>query len=376
MKTMLFVNQSSGYLMIDIVNAFVKSGKYDKIELFTGEINIRPSVPDSSVHIIKTIKYNKKNIVTRLFSWVIAFLHLLFVVLKRGMKYELFLVTNPPLTTFIPLFSKKPYSLLIFDLYPDSLFSQGFIKKDSILSRWWCKKNKKIFSNAKHLFTISNDMKKNVAQYVDEDKVTVVSNWAHNEHLLPVKKEDNLFLKNHGLQDKFIVLYSGNMGMSHDIDVIVDVANKLKYRDDINYIFIGNGAKKAIVENKIKKYNLTNCLVLPYQSQEILPYSMGAADISVVTTDVNQTGLSVPSKTYSYLSVGSALLCLADINSELANMVINNEIGGCFDSRKIDDIAIFIANLVDNPRLLNSYKSNSRKLSESFTPENAKKYLY
>ena len=164
--------------------------------------------------------------------------------------------------------------------------------------------------------------------------------------------------------------------MSHDIDVIVDVANKLKYRDDINYIFIGNGAKKAIVENKIKKYNLTNCLVLPYQSQEILPYSMGAADISVVTTDVNQTGLSVPSKTYSYLSVGSALLCLADINSELANMVINNEIGGCFDSRKIDDIAIFIANLVDNPRLLNSYKSNSRKLSESFTPENAKKYLY
>ena len=71
MKTMLFVNQSSGYLMIDIVNAFVKSGKYDKIELFTGEINIRPSVPDSSVHIIKTIKYNKKNIVTRLFSWVI-----------------------------------------------------------------------------------------------------------------------------------------------------------------------------------------------------------------------------------------------------------------------------------------------------------------
>ena len=135
MKTMLFVNQSSGYLMIDIVNAFVKSGKYDKIELFTGEINIRPSVPDSSVHIIKTIKYNKKNIVTRLFSWVIAFLHLLFVVLKRGMKYELFLVTNPPLTTFIPLFSKKPYSLLIFDLYPDSLFSQGFIKKDSILSR-------------------------------------------------------------------------------------------------------------------------------------------------------------------------------------------------------------------------------------------------
>ena len=64
-KSVLLVNQSSGYLMIDIVNAYVQSGKYDKVELFAGQINIRPSVPDPSVRVIKTIKYNKDNTLKR-----------------------------------------------------------------------------------------------------------------------------------------------------------------------------------------------------------------------------------------------------------------------------------------------------------------------
>lgn len=375
MKSLLLVNQSSGYLMIDIVNAFVRSKKYSKVELFAGEINIRPSIPDLSVNIIKTVKYKKKNIFTRLYSWIIAFLHLLLVVWNRNNECELFLVSNPPLTSFLPLFTKKKYSILIYDLYPDSLFSQNFINKNSIIGKIWKKNNIKVFSKAQCVYTISEDMKKNVAQYVDNEKIVVINNWAHNEHLIPIKKENNIFLKEHNLQDKFIVLYSGNMGMSHDIDIMVDVAYKLRYLKDICYIFIGEGAKKTTINSKIKKYDLNNCLVLPYQTMEILPHSMGCADIAVVTTDLKQTGLSVPSKTYSYLSVGASLLCIADTNSELGKLVINNKIGMCFLSDEIDKIADFVVNLYNNQDVLNMFKSNSRQLSMQFTPINAEKYI-
>lgn len=375
MKSLLLVNQSSGYLMVDIVNAFVKSQKYAKIELFAGEIHIRPSVPDSSVEIIKTIKYNKKNIFTRLFSWVVAYLHLLLIVWTRSNKCELFLVSNPPLTSFVPRFTKKEYSILIYDLYPDSLYSQNFIKSNSIIGKLWKKNNIKVFSKARNIYTISEDMKKNVAQYVDNEKITVVNNWAHNEHLIPIKKEENIFLKEHKLQDKFIVLYSGNMGISHDIDIIVDIANKLKYIKNIHYIFIGDGAKKDIINRKIKQYGLDNCLVLPYQPMEILPHSMGCADIAVVTTDFKQTGLSVPSKTYSYLSTGASLLCLADTNSELGRLVTNNEIGMCFSSDNIDEIANYIIYLYNNQDVLNKFKLNSRQLSMYYTPNNAELYI-
>lgn len=375
MKSILLVNQSSGYLMVDIVNAFVDSRKFDKVELFAGEIHIRPSVPDKSVHIIKTVRYNKSSTLRRLLSWTGAFLHLLFVVWFRGRNCELFLVSNPPLTSFVPLFTRKRYSILIYDLYPDSLFSQGFVKKDSFMAKWWSKKNRKVFAKASNVFTISEDMKHTVAQYVEEDKVKVVYNWAHNEHLKPVEKAKNPFLKEYGLADNFIVLYSGNMGMTHDIDVLVDVANELKENTALHFLFVGEGAKKEIIEKKIADFQLTNCSVLPFQPLDVLPYSMGAADIAVVTTDANQTGLSVPSKTYSYLSVGAVLLCLADKDSELGRMVVENKVGKCFNRSEVMEMVAFVNEMASNSQKLNQYKKNSRALSMDFTPENAKQYV-
>lgn len=374
-KNVLLVNQSTGYLMVDIVNAYVQSGKYDKVELFAGEINIRPSVPAPSVHIIKTIKYNKSSIIMRFITWVGAFLHLLFIVWSRGENCYLLLVSNPPLTIFIPLFTHKKYSFIVYDLYPDSLFSQGFIKSNSFIGRWWSNKNRKIFSNAECVFTLSDDMKKAVAQYVNEDKIKVIHNWAHNEHMKPIEKKENIFLSRMKLQDKFIVLYSGNMGMTHDIDILVDVANQLKSYEKIHFIFIGEGAKKSVIEMKIKQFNLSNCTVLPFQPIEILPYSMGAADIGVVTTDAKQSGLSVPSKTYTYLATGAALLCLSEKCTELGRLAYEYYVGRCFMREDITGMVNYIYELAANEKLLSFYKQNARKASELYTPQNANDYV-
>lgn len=374
-KSVLLANQSTGYLMVDIVNAYVRSGKYDSVELFAGEINIRPSVPDSSVHVIKTVKYDKSSTLKRLLTWVGAFVHLLWVVWRRGKHCHLVLVSNPPLNVFIPLFTRKKYSFIVYDLYPDSLFSQGFVKRSSFLGRWWMTKNKQIFAKADCVFTLSEDMKKAVVQYVAEDKIKIVYNWAHNEHIRPIDKKENVFLADLKLQDKFIVLYSGNMGMTHDIDVLVDVADRLKENDKIHFLFIGEGAKKAVVEEKVARYGLKNCSVLPYQPLEVLPYSMGAADLAVVTTDAKQSGLSVPSKTYTYLATGAALLCLAEENTELARLTRDSRSGRCFVSQDLDGIAGYILQMVSDRRLLQEYKDNSRKASLRYTPENAQKYV-
>lgn len=374
-KSVLLANQSTGYLMVDIVNAYVRSGKYDSVELFAGEINIRPSVPDSSVHVIKTVKYDKSSTLKRLLTWVGAFVHLLWVVWRRSKHCHLVLVSNPPLNVFVPLFTRKKFSFIVYDLYPDSLFSQGFVKRNSFLGRWWMTKNKQIFAKADCVFTLSEDMKKAVAQYVAEDKIKIVYNWAHNEHMRPIDKKENVFLADLKLQDKFIVLYSGNMGMTHDVDMLVDVADRLKENKTIHFLFIGEGAKKPIVEAKVARYRLENCSVLPYQPLEVLPYSMGAADLAVVTTDAKQSGLSVPSKTYTYLATGAALLCLAEENTELARLTRERRIGRCFVSQDLDGIAGYILQMVSDRRLLQEYKDNSRKASLRYTPENAQKYV-
>lgn len=374
-NSVLLVNQSSGCLMIDIVNAHVESQKFDKVELFAGQINIRPSVPAPSVHVIKTIKYNKDGIFKRLFTWICAFIHLLFVVWSRGKDCYLVLVSNPPLTVFVPLLTSKQFSFVVYDLYPDSLFSHGFIKKESVIGRWWIRQNKKVFAKAECVFTLSEDMKKSVAQYVSEDKIRIVYNWVHNEHMKPIEKKENTFLADQKLQDKFIVLYSGNMGMTHDIDIMVDVASRMKDNQRIHFMFIGEGAKKPIIENKIADYGLTNCTVLPFQPLEVLPYSMGAADIAVVTTDAKQSGLSVPSKTYAYLATGATLLCLAAKNTEVGKLTEDYCVGKCFRRENIDGIVDFISTLEKDKALLADYKANSRRTSLLYTPENAKQYV-
>lgn len=373
-KNILLANQSSGYLMIDIANAYVRSCRYNKVMLFTGEINIRPSIPDSSIKIIKTVKYNKTTTFKRLFTWIFSFFHLVIVVWTKR-DCDLLLVSNPPLNVFVPLVTRKKYSYIVYDLYPDSLFSQGFIKKNSIIGRWWIKKTKKVFSNAECVFTLSEDMRSAVAQYVDVEKIKVIYNWVHTEHIKPIKKIDNIFLKEHHLEDKFIVLYSGNMGMTHDIDILVDVAKKLADFEKIHFIFIGEGAKKSIIEKKIRDYNLTNCSVMPFQPLDILPYSIGSADIAVVTTDAKQSGLSVPSKTYTYMSAGSALLCIADSGTELGRLTEENNIGKCYQSHCIGEISDYIKQLASDEALLNTYKKNSRKASLIYSPENAKQYV-
>ncbi len=361
--------------MLDIVNAFVDLGTFDKVELFAGEINIRPTIPHKSIKIIKTIRYSKKSIIYRFLTWIISFVHLLIIIWTRSNKFELFLVSNPPLTTFVPLLTRKKFSLLIYDLYPDTLL--GFMNntKNSIVIKLWKKANFRVFKNAKKIYTISNDMKTRISEYINKDKITVIYNWVHTEHLKPVPKESNSFLKNLQLNDKFVVLYSGNLGITHDIDVLIDVANMLKHENSIQFIIIGEGAKKKIIKEKIMMYNLVNCILLPFQDANILPFSMAAADIGVVTTEKNQSSLSIPSKTYSYLAVGSVLLCLTDRNSELAQMVETKNVGKCFSKDDVSQIAEFISFLKNNVNELNKIKLNSQILSKTYSPSNTNFYI-
>ena len=167
---------------------------------------------------------------------------LLFIIFK-GRKADLFITTNPPLGVFIPYFCKNKYSLLIYDIYPDVLIEYKILSKESLITKFWEKTNKKIFANAQKVFTISDGMKNLISKYVDPDKIEIVPCWTDNTFLKPVPKEDNIFIKEQGVEGKFLVIYSGNLGFTHDIEVLVDLAERVK-RENIFFFIIGEGDKK------------------------------------------------------------------------------------------------------------------------------------
>jgi hypothetical protein len=185
-KQIVFVNQSSGYLMIDIVNAF--RDRYEQRVLFTGFLNPRSQPLDADVKLEKLVQYNRSSGLKRVWTWTSAFFKALILIMFKYRKAELFLVSNPPLTIFLPLLLGNRFSILVYDIYPDALVAQGMLKKKSFLIKCWERVNRKVMARAEKVFTITHGMKQVLSDYVSEEKIEVVPVWSDSEFIKTVSK--------------------------------------------------------------------------------------------------------------------------------------------------------------------------------------------
>ncbi|HEY5590932.1 MAG TPA: hypothetical protein VIK55_07920 [Paludibacter sp.] len=116
-KPIVFVNQSSGYLMIDIIHAVGKN--YSESVLIAGTIHPRNNPLGDGVTVEKIVPINRKSTIKRSISWSLGFLKALYLVKTKYKNAHLFLTTNPPFAPLIPLFCSNSYTLLVYDVYPD-----------------------------------------------------------------------------------------------------------------------------------------------------------------------------------------------------------------------------------------------------------------
>ena len=367
MKRITIINQDSGYLMIDIANSYFNKG-YDTT-LIAGRI-VERDIPLNKGIIVKKIKrYDRTSNVRRLMSWFIGTFQILMLVYFRYRNSHLLIVSNPPLAPLLPLLVKNPFSLLIFDVFPDALTEYGFAAEDSFIVRLWSKANRKVYRKASKIYTLTAGMSKAIKKYVSSQKIEIVPLWTSNNFLKPVPKKDNPFIRKHNLEDKFVVLYSGNFGYAHRVDLIIDLAAKI---DDsrIMFVIIGGGPNKSKLEQRIIAENIDNCMILPWQDVEMLPYSLSSADLSLVTLSENAVNLAIPSKVFNYMSVGSPVLGITGQGSDLENLIMNYQIGRSFRPEQFDEIIDFIKELSVTPQLCEFYRENSLRSSKLHTVDN------
>jgi glycosyltransferase involved in cell wall biosynthesis len=373
-KDIVIINQDSGYLMIDTANAFAQQAY--NVTLITGRLVERNTPLKNEIKLEKIIKYNNSSAFLRLFTWFLAAIQIFFIVKLKYPKSELLIVSNPPLAPLLAVFLNNKYSILVYDIFPDVLVDSNIFKTNSWLIRSWEKMNKKVYSNAQKVFTITNGMKSILCQYVENENIKVIPIWADVEFLKPIAKLDNLFIKKHELQDKFIVLYSGNIAKTGDADIMIDLAIKSRYDADIIYLIIGEGVNKDLLQKQIEEFKLNNCIMLPWQKTKMLPYSLSSASLAVVSLGKSVSKIAMPSKLYSYLAVGSPILSISPSDSDLAKIVVSNNIGQNFDVKNTVDIYKFIINLKSDIALQNQFHSNSLKTAQLFTSKNAYEFIF
>lgn len=371
-KNVVLVNQSTGYLMIDIVNAY--AAQYDQVALIAGSIKYSERSLADKVTVDKIIAYDRNSAIRRVFTWLYGTMQILFKLLFKYRRYEVVYVTNPPMSYLLAYFIHRPYSIIVYDIYPEALKNIGITEHHPIY-RLWAKWNKRLFAKAQKVITLSEGMGKVLELYVNRSQIKLIYNWSASEKLHPIGKETNPFVKQHGLENKFIVLYSGNIGYTHNVECLVDIAKCLKDDPSILFLIIGEGKKKEMIQDMVSKAQLTSFRFLTWQNKDVLPYSLSAADVAVITLNDDTAQVSVPSKTYNLLAVGAPLMCISPQNSELARLVSKFQNGSCFGKEDTENMAAYISKLKAHPEIRNELSVNSLQAAQSFTYQNAKEYV-
>ncbi len=226
-----------------------------------------------------------------------------------------FVSTSPPMAGFvawaIAVVRRVPLVYWAMDLNPDQTVASGRAKPDSILVRAFAAANRLVLSRAAIIIVLDRFMAARLqSKGVRLARLVVIPPWPLDQFLSPVPHAANPFRAKHGLQEKFVVMYSGNHSLVHPLDTLLAAARQL--RDDPRFVFafIGGGVAKAPFEAAARSGELTNLLLLPYQPTDELRFSLSAADLQVVSIGEAMVGCVHPCKFYGVLAVERPVLLL------------------------------------------------------------------
>ena len=294
----------------------------------------------------------------------------------------LLLTTAPPFLPFLGYFAhlltRIPYVCLLYDLYPDIAIALKVIPQNHWLVKIWQNLNIRVWRRAKEIVVLSPNMKERIVNICPEveDKIYVIHSWANPKAIVPIAKKENWFAWKHNLVNKFTVLYSGNMGRCHDMSTIIEAAKELK-DEPIQFVFIGGGAKRKEVMQEAEHLGLTNLVFLPYQDKQVLPYSLTACDLSLVSIDMDMESLVAPSKLYPALAAGRPVAVICSKDSYLRELIKNAKCGASFENGDAQGLAEYIRQLNGNQYLIEQMGTEGREyLQKNFTLEViSKEYL-
>jgi colanic acid biosynthesis glycosyl transferase WcaI len=238
--------------------------------------------------------------------------------------------TDPPLLCVLGAFLRHWYGakLVVYlqDIYPDVAVALGKLP-NSIPTRWLRKLMFGIYRRADRVVVLSQEMRSLLVESgISGERISCIPNWVDTRQIRPVK-QDNPFRARLGLEDEFLVMYSGNIGLSQRLEDLLAAAAALRDRSDIRFLLVGDGASKPALEETVRQYSLTNVSFLPYQPKDELAASLSAADLQVVSIDPRVTKYLMPSKLYGVLASGTAVLAVAPQRCELAEVTRSQQVG-------------------------------------------------
>ncbi len=273
---------------------------------------------------------------------------------------------NQTLTVaFLSKLRRKPLVFSIYDVYPQVGVELGIFRNPVVvravgaLQRW-------ILNSADYVRVISEAFVPSLIEFgIPEKKIKLVYLWVDTEEIYPLPRQ-NSFSAEHGLDEKFVVLYAGNIGLSQGLENVLKVAQRLSSHKHIRFVFVGEGAGRERLVAQAETMKLQNVMFIPFQPRARVSEVLATANVSLISLQPGMGGESLPSKAFSILASGRPILAAIDTNSPICGLVERSQAGICVPSGDENRLVEAILSLEATPERLNTMGQSGRAYAELY----------
>ncbi len=317
------------------------SGKID--DEYKTQRFYKENINGINVFRVRVSEFNKTDKISRVKNILGYFINAMLATFKVGPQDYVFSISQPPiLGGLIGVFGKwvkrAKYIYNIQDFNPEQTMAVSYSSNKLVLkAMMWLDKFSCRRSNL--VITVGRDLVETMKKRFEGKKVpdtAFINNWIDEKEIYPLESENakvKAFKEKYNLADKFVFMYSGNIGLYYDLEELIKVVEKFKSGTitksgkEVAFAFIGEGSVLDKLVAYSKEHNMDNVYFIPYQEKSELIYSLNAGDVHWCVNAKGIKGVSCPSKYYGIAAIGKPVLGVLEKDSEV-RLIIEETQGG------------------------------------------------
>ncbi len=318
------------------------------------EIPVQGATHPIVVHRVGFSLFGKKGTLARLLDFAFFYLMAAWRVLTMPRADVVVGFSTPPFIALVALAArtlrggKAVYWAM--DLYPDVPVASGMLKERSIVTRALERLHRLIVRRCDATVVLGRCMEGRLLDKgLPRDRITFIPVWSDETGVRPLPREGNAVRDAWGLASAFTLMYSGNFGLGHDAETIKGAMLALQSRDDVKFVFVGGGKRRAEIEAFIKEHGLRNASYRDYVPREQLSQSLGAGDAHLISLREGMEGLIVPSKLFGIMAAARPAIFIGHPNSEIARVLAESGSGLLVREGDAKGLAAAIEQLAADP---------------------------
>ncbi len=265
-------------------------------------------------------------------------------------------LTTPPIVgltgTLLKTFKRSKHIYWSMDLHPDASFALEKMSPRGLVGRSMGGLSDFVYRRADQVVTLGPYMNARIkAKGVPDERLIMVPVWSRQDEIYPLPRDGHPLRAELGLADRFVVMYSGNLGLAHTFDEFMEAARRLKDRSDIVFLFVGGGPRLGEVRAAKADGQLDNVRIMDYFPREQLHASLSTADLHLISMRPEMTGIVVPGKLYGVMASARPILFVGPERCETADAIRSAECGYTLPMGEVEPLVRTIEALAADPAL-------------------------